>query len=147
VSLLNGALGGILSSESWTLSQVFYFGAVAGVPYEFHHVNGGLCIDELAELIAPIDKAGREPAPKNDIAHVNADASLEAAIAANVSEEVIMELRSALAMIPSDDRDLWQRMGHALHALGDRGRELWEEWSCRSDKYDAEDAKRVWTSF
>lgn len=40
VSLLNGALGGILAPESWVLSQPFYFGRVAGVEYELHVVEG-----------------------------------------------------------------------------------------------------------
>ncbi|MFO1267130.1 MAG: hypothetical protein U1F67_10375 [Rubrivivax sp.] len=40
VSQLNGALGGCLASESWVLSQTFYFGRVAGAPYEVHVVDG-----------------------------------------------------------------------------------------------------------
>lgn len=72
---------------------------------------------------------------------------LDAAIAEAIDEATIMELRSALAMIPSDDRDTWQRMGHALRTLGDKGREIWEEWSRRSSKYDATDAEHKWCSF
>ena len=34
VERLNGALGGVLSVESFTLSQAFYFGRVEGVTYE-----------------------------------------------------------------------------------------------------------------
>lgn len=40
VSLLNGAVGGLLAAESWTLSQAFYFGRVEGVAYEVHEVEG-----------------------------------------------------------------------------------------------------------
>lgn len=40
VSLINGALGGILAGESWVLSQTYYFGAVKGVAYEVHVVEG-----------------------------------------------------------------------------------------------------------
>lgn len=57
------------------------------------------------------------------------------------------ELRSALACIPADDRDLWVRMGMALHELGEVGRGLWEDWSRKSDKYQAADAAKVWRSF
>lgn len=57
------------------------------------------------------------------------------------------DLRSALAAMRSDDRDLWVRMGHALKELGEQGRGLWIEWSQTSDKYDAMDAARVWESF
>lgn len=46
------------------------------------------------------------------------------------------DLRSALASMRSDDRDLWVRMGLALRELGDIGRGLWLEWSQSSDKYD-----------
>lgn len=56
------------------------------------------------------------------------------------------DLRSALASMRSDDRDLWVRMGHALKELGDIGRGLWLEWSRTSDKFDPADAARVWES-
>ncbi len=57
------------------------------------------------------------------------------------------ELRSALASIRSDERDLWVRMGHALKELGEPGRALWLEWSQSSDKYDPRDAAKRWESF
>jgi hypothetical protein len=59
----------------------------------------------------------------------------------------VADLRSALASMRSDERDLWVRMGHALRSLGDQGRGLWLEWSQTSDKYDPADAARVWDSF
>lgn len=53
---LNGVLGGILSSESWTLSQAYYLGRVDGVSYEavvtFDDPDEGGCIDTLDELDA-----------------------------------------------------------------------------------------------
>lgn len=57
------------------------------------------------------------------------------------------DLRSALASMRADDRDLWVRMGHALKHLGDQGMGLWLEWSQTSPKYDPADAMRVWESF
>lgn len=57
------------------------------------------------------------------------------------------DLRSALASMRSDDRELWIRMGHALKTLGEQGRGLFFEWSQTSDKYDAADTARVWDSF
>lgn len=59
----------------------------------------------------------------------------------------VPHLRSALASMPSDDRDLWIKMGLALKELGDIGRGLWIEWSQTSEKYDATDAGRTWASF
>ncbi|MGV3498810.1 MAG: hypothetical protein ACO1OR_08300, partial [Hydrogenophaga sp.] len=40
VSLLNGALGGVLAPESWVLSQTYYLGRVDGVEYEVHAIDG-----------------------------------------------------------------------------------------------------------
>ena len=59
VSLLNGALGGVLAPESWVLSQTFYFGKVKGVQYEAHEVEG-LTLDVLSALgeIEPIGPPG-----------------------------------------------------------------------------------------
>ena len=62
-----------------------------------------------------------------------------------ITQTIIDELRDALLHIPSDDRDLWQRMGHALKTIpGDKGRNLWLEWSATSDKFDAADANKTW---
>lgn len=61
---LNGALGGVLADESFTLSQSYYFGRVQGVEYRvmatFDDPDEGWCIDDLDDLdnIA-ISKKGR----------------------------------------------------------------------------------------
>lgn len=51
---VNGALGGILADESFTLSQSYYFGRVEGVEYKvlmtFGDAEDGSCIDDLDEL-------------------------------------------------------------------------------------------------
>lgn len=65
---------------------------------------------------------------------------------AGVSEQVIVDLRSALGAIRADDRELWIRMGHALHCLGDVGRGLWIDWSQTSTEWRPEDAQR-WDGF
>ena len=67
--------------------------------------------------------------------------------AEEVSPQTIAELRSALLFMRADDRDIWQRLGHALKPLGDQGRELWLEWSATSEKFDSADAARAWNSF
>lgn len=61
---------------------------------------------------------------------------------------LITDLRSALATIPSDDRELWVRIGLALKTLAkNAGYELWMRWSATSMKHQpAEDAK-TWRSF
>lgn len=71
----------------------------------------------------------------------------EAAVAEFVPPATITELRSALAAMRSDDRDLWIANGQRLKRLGETGRALWMEWSQQSDKFDPADAARVWDSF
>jgi hypothetical protein len=51
VGRLNGALGGILAPESFTLSQSYYAGRVQGAPYHVARVRGE-CIDLLDQLDA-----------------------------------------------------------------------------------------------
>jgi hypothetical protein len=78
--------------------------------------------------------------------HTSAATSDAEALVA-VSKEVLADLRSALAHLRSDDRDLWVSIGHALKTLGEAGRGLWFEWSQTSEKYDPIDAARKWDSF
>ena len=67
--------------------------------------------------------------------------------AGDILPQTVTELRSALLSMRSDDRDVWQRMGHALKGLVDVGRGLWLEWSATSEKFDPADAARTWDSF
>lgn len=55
VALLNGALGGILNDESFTQSQSFYFGRVAGVEYNFYRTEG-YPLDEPGLVLSPIGR-------------------------------------------------------------------------------------------
>lgn len=61
-------------------------------------------------------------------------------------------LRSALAAIPAFDRDVWLKVGFALHDLareaGWPGREMWDEWSrtCR-EKFNEADQDKAGASF
>jgi len=67
-------------------------------------------------------------------------------VLASVTPEQVVELRSALCSMRSDDRSLWVDIGMALRALGEQGRSLWMEWSAQSDKFDSADASRTWES-
>lgn len=53
--------------------------------------------------------------------------------------------------MPSDDRELWVAIGHALKSIdvygGSEGQKLWLEWSKKSEKFDTEDAEEKWASF
>lgn len=67
-------------------------------------------------------------------------------VMASVTPEQVVELRSALLSMRSDDRSLWVDVGMALRGLDEQGRALWMEWSAQSDKFDAADAARTWES-
>lgn len=129
---LNGALGGVLAHESFTLSQTYYVGRVAGVEYEAHQSNG-----------APIDFAPHLPPVYPASAVVTDRPHAER----TATPETIEELRSALAAIPADEYFEWISVGQALSELGDDGFELWDEWSQRSNKYDGEAAQWKWGTF
>ncbi len=58
----------------------------------------------------------------------------------------LVDLRSALHALDADDRATWVENGQRLKRLGDVGRELWLAWSSTSEKFDSDDAERVWTS-
>ena len=70
VARLNGALGGILADESFTLSQSFYFGRVNAdwtVLCAFDDPTEGNCVDELPELDAiATGKHGTAPAQEGE---------------------------------------------------------------------------------
>ncbi len=64
-----------------------------------------------------------------------------------ISPQTYADMRSALLSMPSDDRDVWVRMGHALKTLDNVGYVLWLEWSKTSEKFEPGDAARTWESF
>ncbi len=55
-------------------------------------------------------------------------------------------IQSALHYISCEDRTDWWKVGAALHSLhwGERGYEVWCEWSAGSKKYDEADQRRTW---
>jgi hypothetical protein len=64
----------------------------------------------------------------------------------------VQEIASALAVMPSDDRDEWLYVGMALNSAeleigGATAYKLWDEWSKKSAKYNPTDSARVWDSF
>ena len=117
---LNGALGGILANESWTLSQVFYFGRVCGVPYESKRTRGR-CID-LVE-VQPIEKALHRAATKPCAPQPEGNAELDRAVKlGHINEDTMRDLGSA-AMYLADKGVLdgyqtwWNRFGEAMTSL------------------------------
>ena len=91
----------------------------------------------VAKRLVPIHSpAVKIAAPKETPAEVVA-----------VTAETMADLREALNHLPAGDRDVWQRVGHRLKALGEPGRELWFEWSATSELHDPEADAATWESF
>jgi hypothetical protein len=64
---------------------------------------------------------------------------------------LLAQIKSAFDVIPSDDRELWIKLGHAAKTLdndgGDEAKRAWLEWSKKSEKFDLDDAEASWESF
>ena len=60
------------------------------------------------------------------------------AYAPKSAEDLDLKIRVALSVIPSEDYDLWYRIGAAIFdGLGDAGFAVFDEWSRESSKYEA----------
>lgn len=64
-------------------------------------------------------------------------------------DELEIEMRFALSVIPADDYDLWFKIGAAIYdGLGDAGLLLFDEWSQECpEKYDPRGCERKWRDF
>jgi Bifunctional DNA primase/polymerase, N-terminal/Primase C terminal 2 (PriCT-2) len=69
--------------------------------------------------------------------------------AAGYAEDQARRIRSAMAFIPAGNRDIWLRVGMALHSTGWglSARTIWDEWSRASPKFNSVDQDRTWRSF
>jgi Bifunctional DNA primase/polymerase, N-terminal/Family of unknown function (DUF5906)/Primase C terminal 2 (PriCT-2) len=65
------------------------------------------------------------------------------------SEAEEARIRSALEVIPADDRTVWFEVGAALHSTGwgEPARKLFDEWSAKSGKYSPAGQDKLWDSF
>lgn len=131
----NELFDGNLDARCDTIAQVWYTPACphdAAHTYDVFVVNGQLLNpDEIPEPVKPVVESVHLPARPNCM-------SVE-----------VERVRSALASIPSDDRDMWIRLGIALkQQLPEKvGYDLWVAWSQKSTKFDANDAEITWNSF
>lgn len=147
---LNGALGGILAPESFTRSQSYFFGRLAGAPKLEVAIVDGDPLDRATHLDAKA--LGRDGQPfRGEAATDCIEETREPFEPARAA--------SALAAIPATDaddpatggRDLWLSLGMALfHGSGgsEEGFALWDTWSKLGTKYGGErDQRRKWKSF
>ncbi len=145
VALLNRALEGILAKESFTPSQMYYFGKVAGTVYETHEINGEY-IDRLREQLCPqySEEKGEAGSRKTE---GPGNSTLRLVPLQSVSSELVSDLRSALKFIGNVERPTWVNVLHALKDLGSVGDELALEYSKRDDyPFDQVEFSRVWNS-
>jgi len=141
---VNGALGGILATESFTRSQAYYFGATGDGAHHRVEVVDGRAIDLAAEL----PRIGRPSAAEAE-AVTGAEPDDSDDLAALIPPD-FDRINSALAFIPADDRDQWVTVGMALHSESRGsadGSAAWDAWSRQSEKFDERDQRRVWKSF
>src|ERR1035437_2676512 len=52
-----------------------------------------------------------------------------------------------LAPWRADDRDMWLKVGMALHSVSDELLPEWDGWSKQSEKYKAKECARKWKHF
>lgn len=139
VAMLNDALGGILSRESFTASQTYYYGRVHGAPYRFRHIQGEP-IDLSLVLRETYPPEEKRPTAKPAVDEEESDLDRLAALQ-GVTDETIEHLRSALGKSPAtgepwidaSDYLVCIAVGEALKSLAEIGREeeardLWLGW-------------------
>lgn len=57
------------------------------------------------------------------------------------------QIQAALNCIPPDDRDVWIRIGMALHSVSDKYLEVWVDWSKGSNKFKDGECEGIWQNF
>jgi putative DNA primase/helicase len=131
----------------------------SGKSYEFfdHGAQLAVCPGWLVEFAngnsigrnAPI--TGSHPAPERAARAGTFAADLTASYTPpRYSEAEADRIRSALAYIPAEERDMWFTVGAALHWLswGEEGYGLWRNWSLsRPEKLNEADQEKNWKSF
>jgi hypothetical protein len=156
---LNGALDGLLSGESFTLSQSYYFGSVHGAPAPEAIAVEGSALDSLASLdTAAIGRDGLPYRPTATPATppINSDDDDDDDWTWQAAPDW-ERIDSALTAIPvahadnqdTGGRDLWLRIGQALHQVSGGSPEAferWNDWSMGGEKYNARDQQRTWKS-
>lgn len=115
---VNGALGGVLAGESFTLSQSYYYGRVEGQPAPIVELVDGAAIDLADSLDAgALDKHGE---PWSKAAEPDSDDDDEMP-----TEPDVERITRALAALPASAFEHyhdWLTIGQALHHAVDRRR-------------------------
>jgi putative DNA primase/helicase len=143
VARLNGLLDGVLATESFTLSQSYFFGHVEGTSYEAHETHGD-CIDEIA--MYDLGAVG----PKSESPNEKFSSQItDGMILPPITDKDLTDLESAATYLASkgygSNYTEWISIGQALKAESLHGRvlelqELWLTYSrqCGNYKVDSE---------
>ena len=141
---LNGLFDGALASESFTLSQSYFFGAVRNNP-----AHKAIVIDGTAtlELCSELDRSAIGKPNGDSRQHIGGK-----------PEALIEDIRAALAVIPNPVPSWgpnaswveWNNLGMAVwRASGgsDEGFEEFYKWSKKSSKYDSNETEFRWRHY
>ena len=126
-------------------------GYVIAPPSQHHTGNlymWELAPDEQSMEPAPdwlIEKVAEEVEAQKEVGEVRPAPSTPSAEHLPIKTEI--ELASALEWIDAGPRDDWRDVGFALRSYGNKGYDIWTEWSKGSDKYDDETQQKQWKSF
>ena len=150
VTVINGMLGGILATESFTASQTYYFGKVKGATYETYRVHGSP-VDKLDPEI--IEKYSAKHSGNKLKAEPQGDDLARQCTLKSVTDETIRDIRSALMGMKlerADNRKLWIDVIAALASLKETSYceaalDLAHEFSKKYEaKYKAEEVDTKW---
>lgn len=135
VARLNGVLGGVVSRESFTLSQSYFIGGIGGREPEIFLVDGNH-IDGLEDL---------------DTGAVYAQTSESRETVSQPGDWPLEVLRNALCSVPADSEyEIWLRCLAAVHhetGGSKRGFAIADAWSACGDKWKAGEVRTKWNSF
>jgi len=112
------------------------------------HVQDPYCWDGSS---SPLDGVAAADAPEWLYGLIEAPASSQGSCGASapLDDALLRDILSAIHYIPCEERDMWLKVGMALHSsgAGQQAYGIWCEWSRQSDKFDPKDQQRTWNSF
>jgi len=100
-------------------------------------------------MSSPLDGVPCAPFPAGLVPALGGSRASVAAGATRLPSAEVHTIRMALSYVDPDERDEWIAVGQALKSTGaeEQAFGLWDEWSKRSDDYDASDMHTRWKGF
>jgi Primase C terminal 2 (PriCT-2) len=145
IDALAGLLGLQHDQSCTDTSRLFFFPRTreGGPEYEFRHVAGNACSMQQILAVATEDKHNCR------ISRIGAAKNAPRKVIPLYTQAEAERIRSALSVIPANERIIWLTIGAALHwtGWGDLARLLWDEWSRTSGKFDEAEQEKTWRSF